>query len=90
MPVWKYNDKCYLTNNDKKVTGYAIDTSKIDGDIEVIDFTKYMPYIFDLTCYIYIYMRLKKKFSKDIQFLKIIKSIKTIIYNGVIITQFNY
>ena len=49
MPVWKYNEKCYLRLNDKKVIEYAVDTSKIDGDIEVINFTKDMPYVLDLT-----------------------------------------
>ena len=40
MPVWKYNDKCYSTTNDKNVIEYAVDKSKTDGDIEVINFTK--------------------------------------------------
>ena len=53
MPVWKQNDKCYIKVNDKKVTDYAIDKPKTDGDIEVINFTKCMPYIFDLTFYRY-------------------------------------
>ena len=57
MPVWKYNDKCFLKDNDKKVTGYAVDKSKTDGDIDVINFTKDMPYILDLT---FISMNLKK------------------------------
>ena len=47
MPVWKYNDKCYLRINVKKVTDYAVDKSKTDGDIEVISFTKDMPYVLD-------------------------------------------
>ena len=53
MPIWKYNDKCYLTVNDKRVTDYAVDKYKTDGDIEVINLTKYMPYILDLTIYKY-------------------------------------
>ena len=60
MKVWKYNDKCYLKLNDKKVNDYAIDKSKTDGDIEVINFTKYMPYISYLTLYIYIYILIWK------------------------------
>ena len=40
MPVWKYNDKCFLKNNDKRVIGFAVDTSKTDGDIDVTNFTK--------------------------------------------------
>ena len=47
MPVWRYNDKCYPKANDKSVSGYAVDKSKTDGDIEVISFTKDMPYILD-------------------------------------------
>ena len=39
--------------NDNKVTDYAVDKSKTDGDIEVINFTKCMPYILDLTFYRY-------------------------------------
>ena len=27
MPVWKHNDKCHLTINDKYTTDYAIDKS---------------------------------------------------------------
>ena len=34
------------------MTTYAYH-AKTDGDIEVINFTKYMPYILDLTCYRY-------------------------------------
>ena len=56
MPVWKYNGQCYLTMNDKQVTGYALDKPKTEGDNRVIKFTKYMPYILDLTCYVYIYI----------------------------------
>ena len=37
----------------KKVTDYAVDKSKTDGDIGVISFTKDMPYILDLTFYRY-------------------------------------
>ena len=58
MPVWKYTDKCYLKANDNKVIDYAVDKSKIDGDIEVMNFTKYMPYILGLTFYRY-------EFEKD-------------------------
>ena len=53
MPVWKYNDKCYLKNKDKQITDYAVDKSKTEGGIEVINFTKDMPYILDLTFYRY-------------------------------------
>ena len=34
MQVWKYNEKCYLKINDKKVTGYAVEKYKTDGGIE--------------------------------------------------------
>ena len=37
----------------KRVTDYAIDKFKTDGNIEVISFTKGMPYILDLTSYRY-------------------------------------
>ena len=60
MPVWKYNDTCYLKINDKTVTGYAVDKSKTDGGIEVINFTKYMPYILDLTFYNYEFEKYKE------------------------------
>ena len=53
MPVWKYNGEFYLPNNDKTITGYAVEVSRTDGEIEVISFTKCMPYIMDLTFYIY-------------------------------------
>ena len=53
MPVWKYNDKCYVKVNDKITSVYAVGKSKTEGDIEVIKFTKCMPYILDLTLYIY-------------------------------------
>ena len=49
MTVWTYNGKCCLKNNDKQVTGYAVEKSKTDGDIEVINFTKDMRYALDLT-----------------------------------------
>ena len=53
MPAWKYNAKCYLRINDKKITDYAVDKANTGGDIEVISFTKDMPYILYLTCYRY-------------------------------------
>ena len=37
----------------KLLITYAVDKSKADGDIEIINFTKGMPYILDLTFYIY-------------------------------------
>ena len=37
----------------KEVTEYAVEKSKTEGSIEVINFTKYMPYILDLTFYRY-------------------------------------
>ena len=40
MPVWKYNEKCFLKANDEQVIGYAVDKLKTDGDTEVINFTK--------------------------------------------------
>ena len=53
MPVWKYNGNCYLKTNDKKVTEYAIDKSKAEGEIGVISFTEDMPDILDLVFYRY-------------------------------------
>ena len=52
MPAWKYNDKCYLEINDKKVIGYRVDLSNEipEGKIELFSVTKDMPYIMDLTC----------------------------------------
>ena len=47
MPVWKYNEICYPAINDKRVTDYAVDKSKTEGDIEVIICSKDMPYILD-------------------------------------------
>ena len=47
----------------KKVTDYAVDKSKTDGDIEVISFTKDMPYILYLTLYRY-------EFEKDKEHIK--------------------
>ena len=44
MPVWKYNDKCYMKTSGKQVIDYAGDKSKTDGDIEIINFTTDMPY----------------------------------------------
>ena len=60
MPVWKYNDKCYLKSNDKTITGYIVDLSNEPPEckIELFGFTKYMPYIMDLT---FINMNLKTK-----------------------------
>ena len=37
----------------KEVPGYAVDKSKTAGDIEVISFTKDVPYVLDLTFYRY-------------------------------------
>ena len=53
MPVWKYNEICYPAINDKRVTDYAVDKSKTEGDIEVIICSKDMPYILDWTFYRY-------------------------------------
>ena len=55
MPVWKYNDKCYLRVIGKKVTEYRVDVSNEtpEGKIEVFSFTKDMPYIMDFTFYRY-------------------------------------
>ena len=57
-----------MKTNDKKVTGYAVDKSNTDGDIEVINFTKDMPYILDLTPYTFEFGKIKN-ILKDIQFL---------------------
>ena len=60
MPVWKYSDKCYPKVNDKKVTDYAVDKSKTYGDTQVINFTKDMPYMLDLTFYKYEFEKSKE------------------------------
>ena len=52
---------------------------KTDGDIEMINFTKGMPYILDITFYEYEFEKIKNKL-KDIQFLKLITLTQTIIY----------
>ena len=75
MTVWKYNDKCCLKVNDKKVFDYAGDKSKTDGDIEINTFTKGMPYILDLTVYRYELGKIKNKL-KDIQFPRFMKFMK--------------
>ena len=80
MPVWKCNGKCYPQVNDKQVTDYAVGKCKTDGDIEVINFTKYMPHILDLTFYVYMNLKSLKELLKDIQFPKINKVCKMIIY----------
>ena len=79
MPIRKYNGKCYLKVNDKQMIDYAVDKSKTEGDIEVITFTKDMPYILELTFYKYEFEKIKNKL-KDIQLLKLMKLIRTIIY----------
>ena len=71
MPVWRYNDKCYLTN-DKTVIDYAVDEFQTDGDVEVINFTKGMPYILYWTFYKYEFGKTKNRL-KDIQFPKRIR-----------------
>ena len=42
IPVWKYEDKCYLTINEKKVCQYSIDKYNETPDlgIEQIEFKK--------------------------------------------------
>ena len=57
----------------KKVTDYAVDKSKPDGDIEVINFTKYMPYTLDLTFYRHEFEK-HKGHIKGYTFLDIIKT----------------
>ena len=63
IPVWKYEDKCYLKNNEKKVSQYSIDKynenmfslhSSLNNEapengIEQIELKKDTPYIIDLT-----------------------------------------
>ena len=89
MPVWKYNGKCYINMNDTQVTDYAVDKSKADGDIEVIIFTKYMPYILDLTSYKYESGRNKEPI-KGYTISKINKMLlDNYIQNGIIRIQFN-
>ena len=55
IPVWKYEDKCYLKINEKKVLQYSIDkyNETPDNGIEQIVFKKDTPYIIDLTFYRY-------------------------------------
>ena len=54
---------------------YAVGKSNTDGDIEVIDFTKDMPYILDLIVYRYDFEQIKN-ISKGMQFLKLKKVIQ--------------
>ena len=75
MLVWKYNEECYLRIKGKRVIDYAVDRSKTDGDIEVINFTKGMPYILDLTFYRYEFEKMKN-ILQDIRSLELIKFIK--------------
>ena len=51
IPIWKYNDKCYLKINDKKVDEYSINkyNQKQTNDIELFVFKTDIPYIMDLT-----------------------------------------
>ena len=51
MPVWTYNDTCYITTNDKEVIGYKVDLSNKTPEykLTLFSFTKDMPYIMDLT-----------------------------------------
>ena len=53
MPVWKYNGKCYFNINDKQVIDYRVDLSNEmpEGKIDLVSFTKDMPYIMYLTFY---------------------------------------
>ena len=64
IPVWKYEDKCFLTINDKKVLQYSIDkyneTPDNDNGIEQIEFKKDTPYIIDLTFYRYEFVKDKE------------------------------
>ena len=65
IPVWKYEDKCYLKINEKKVLQYSIDkyNETPDNGIEQIEFKKDTPYIIDLTFYRY-------EFEKDKETIK--------------------
>ena len=51
MPVWKYNDKCYIKTNQQKINQYAIDQSNKtqDGETDTVEFEQEHPYIMDLT-----------------------------------------
>ena len=51
IPIWKYNDKCYLKINDKKVDEYSINTynQKQTNGIELFVFKNNIPYIIDVT-----------------------------------------
>lgn len=55
MPVWKYNDKCYLGVNAQQVYRYVSGQSNESQDCEIerIEFNKDEPYIMDLTFYRY-------------------------------------
>ena len=53
----------------KSFIDYAVGKSKTGGDIEVINLTKGMPYILDLTFYRYELEKMKN-ILKDIRFLK--------------------
>ena len=80
MPVWKYNDKCYLRANEKKVTEYRVDVSNEtpEGKFELFSFTKGMPYIMNLTSY-------SHEFEKDGNYMQFLfrMTYDTIIYNGI-------
>ena len=56
----------------------AVGKYKTEGDIEVISFTKDMPYILDLTFYKYEFEKIKNK-SKYVQFVKLIRVIQAYI-----------
>ena len=67
MPVWKYNEQCHLKVFYKRVIDYAVGKSKTEGVMEVMNFTKGMPYILELTAYRHEFEKIKNKL-KDIQF----------------------
>lgn len=68
IPVWKYEDKCYLKINEKKVFQYVMDKTNDDQNnyiplLQQIQFEKDTPYIIDLTFYRY-------EFEKDKETIK--------------------
>ena len=59
MPVWKYNENV-IYKIMLKSTEYAVGLSKTEGSIEVISFTKGVPYMLDLTFYSYGFKKSKE------------------------------
>ena len=91
MPVWKYNDKCYLGIHEKKVIEYRGDVSNQtpEGNVKLFGCTKDMPYIMDLTLYSYEFQQNEEIFRGYIIF-NIFKFIELLhLHNGLERIQFN-